>query len=59
MPLPRRLRDGVYCLRVTADPQDELHETDNSDNRSVKSFRLRGTSISAAPPRPCKLPPPR
>jgi hypothetical protein len=56
VPLPRRLRNGVYCLRITADPTDELHETDNTDNRSAKAFTLRGRSVSAAPPRPCRLP---
>ncbi len=56
VPLPRRLRDGVYCLRVTSDPQNELHETDNTDNRSAKSFRLKGRTVSAGPPRPCRLP---
>ena len=56
IPLPRRLRDGVYCLRVTVDPKDELHETDDTDNRSVKSFTLSGTKVSAGPPRPCRLP---
>jgi hypothetical protein len=54
--LPRRLRDGVYCLRVTVDPQDRLHETDDTDNRSVKSFTLHGRTVRAGPPRPCKLP---
>ncbi len=57
MRLPRRLANGVYCLRVTVDPKDQLRETDDTDNRSVKSFTLRRNSISSGPPRPCRLPP--
>lgn len=56
VPLPRRLRDGVYCLRVTVDPKNELHETDDADNRAVRSFTLNGQSVSAGPRRPCRLP---
>lgn len=56
VPLPRRLRNGVYCLRVTVDPPNQLHETDNGDNRAVKSFTLKGRTVSAGPPHPCLLP---
>ncbi len=54
--LPNRLRDGVYCLRITVDPLDQLRETDNADNRSAKAFQLRGNTVSLASTRPCLLP---
>ncbi len=56
LPLPNGLEDGVYCLRIAADPQGQLRETNDKDNRSAKSFRLQGNSVSNGPPRPCVLP---
>lgn len=32
-----------------------LHETDDTDNRAVKSFRLSGRTMGSGPPRPCRL----
>jgi hypothetical protein len=44
--LPRRMGDGLYCLRVRVDPQDQLLETEEKDNSSVRAFYLRGDRIS-------------
>lgn len=56
LPLANRLANGVYCLRITVDPRDQLRETANDDNRSAKAFQLRGNTVSAAPSQPCRLP---
>jgi hypothetical protein len=44
--LPRRMGDGLYCLRIKVDPQDQLLETDENDNSSVRAFFMRGDRIS-------------
>lgn len=44
--LPRRMGDGLYCLRIKVDPQDQLLETDEKDNSSVRAFFMRGDRIS-------------
>ena len=52
--LPRGLADGVYCLRVTVDPQDRLKEVGEANNRSVRALRLTGDSVRAVPGGPCR-----
>lgn len=44
--MPSRMRDGLYCLRITVDPQDQLVETRERDNSSVRAFSLRGDRIT-------------
>lgn len=44
--LPPRMRDGLYCLRIKVDPQDQLLETNERDNNSVRAFFMRGDRIS-------------
>ena len=53
MRLPDSLRNGVYCLRTTVDPRDELHETDDTDNTSIRAFALRGSRVPIRPTRLC------
>jgi hypothetical protein len=53
MRLPDRLPNGVYCLRTTVDPRDELRETDDSDNGSLRAFALRGSRVVSRPTRLC------
>lgn len=43
--LPRWAGDGLYCLRVTVDPRDELAETRNKNNSSLRAFSLRGDKV--------------
>ena len=52
--LPDRLRNGIYCLRTVVDPRDELLETDNTDNTSIRGLRLRGSSVSIRPSARCR-----
>jgi subtilase family serine protease len=44
--LPRRVGDGRYCLQTRVDPRDELRESDETDNSSMRAFRLRGDAVS-------------
>ncbi|HSE09818.1 MAG TPA: lysyl oxidase family protein, partial [Nocardioidaceae bacterium] len=43
--LPRRMGDGLYCLRIKVDPKDQLLETVDNDNSSLRAFYLRGDRI--------------
>lgn len=44
--LPPGMGDGLYCLRVTVDPKDQLLETRDRNNSSVRAFTLRGDKIT-------------
>jgi len=44
--LPRRLDNGRYCLQLRVDPQDQLRESDETNNTSVRAFRLRGDAVT-------------
>ncbi len=52
--LPRGLRSGLYCLRTTVDPLDQLRESDNTDNSSVRALRIRGERVSTRPTGRCR-----
>lgn len=43
--LPRPVGDGRYCLKIRVDPRDELRESDETDNSSVRAIRLAGDSV--------------
>lgn len=43
--LPRRLGDGLYCLEIKVDPRNELIETRDDDNASLRAFVMRGDKI--------------
>ena len=43
--LPDRMPNGRYCVRVDVDPFDQLKETDNTDNASVRAIRIRNRSV--------------
>ncbi len=45
MLLPKNATDGLYCLQITVDPQNMLHESDDDDNTSMRAFRLDGDRI--------------
>ena len=44
--LPPGLADGRYCLRLTADPRDQLTEADETNNSSAVVVRLAGRSVT-------------
>jgi len=52
--LPRGMRDGVYCLVTRADPQDQLVETDESNNARARPVRINGTRVSTPDIRACR-----
>lgn len=39
--LPRRLEDGVYCLETVVDPLDQLTETNNDNNSSIRALAIK------------------
>lgn len=52
--LPDGLPNGLYCLRTTVDPRDQLLESDDDNNHSVQSVRIRGDRVAAKPLRRCR-----
>lgn len=44
--LPARARDGLYCLRITVDPKNQLVESNDEDNTSMRAFTLKGDRIT-------------
>jgi Lysyl oxidase len=44
--LPRSARDGLYCLRIKVDPKNQLVESDDRDNTSMRAFSLHGDAIT-------------
>jgi hypothetical protein len=51
--LPRRMRDGLYCLNILVDPRNQLAETVEDDNTSVRAFYLLGDKIRYRKPGKC------
>jgi hypothetical protein len=45
MRLPTNARDGLYCLEIKVDPKNQLVESDDEDNTSMRAFYLRGTEV--------------
>ena len=45
MRLPPNARDGLYCLEIKVDPKNQLVESDDEDNTSMRAFYLRGTEV--------------
>jgi hypothetical protein len=43
--LPRWVGDGLYCLRIRVDPKNQLVETRDKNNSSVRAFSLRGDKV--------------
>ena len=54
LPLPRRLEDGVYCLETVVDPRNQLIESDDTNNSSVRAVAIRGTRAVPRPTRLCR-----
>ena len=51
--LPRAMPDGVYCLRVDADPLDILLESVEDDNAAVRAITITGREVGPATPESC------
>ncbi len=51
--LPARVRTGVLCLTIEVDPRNELRESNESNQHSVRSFRLHRSSVSPTKGQPC------
>lgn len=52
--LPRRLPNGLYCLRTVVDPLHKLIETDDANNSAVRAFSLKGERVRARPASRCR-----
>ncbi len=51
--LPPNARNGLYCLRIKVDPKNELLESNDRDNTSMRAFRLTGDRIAFRPVQRC------
>lgn len=54
--LPSRMREGLYCLHIEVDPQDQLRETKENDNTSMRAFYMKGDRISIRKSVRCRPP---
>jgi hypothetical protein len=58
LPLPPRVRSGVYCLSIKVDPKGLVYETDEDNNVSYRAFRIRGArSVVPYPNKVCERQP--
>lgn len=53
LPLPDGFADGLYCLRLAADPHGLLRESDEHDNASALAVRITGDQAVPRPSVPC------
>lgn len=51
--LPRDARDGLYCLRIRVDPKNQLVESNDRDNTSMRAFTMTGDQITFRRARRC------
>ena len=51
--LPNRMPNGRYCVRVVVDPLDQLVESDDTDNSSVRAIRIHNRSVVVIEQRFC------
>jgi hypothetical protein len=52
--LPDDLPNGLYCLETVVDPIDQLVETNNDNNSSVRALRIHGTKVVERPTARCR-----
>jgi hypothetical protein len=52
--LPDDLPNGLYCLETVVDPIDQLVETNNDNNSSVRALRIHGTKVVERPTALCR-----
>jgi hypothetical protein len=51
--LPSNARNGLYCLGIKVDPKNQLVESNDRDNTSMRAFRLQGDKITFRPAKRC------
>jgi hypothetical protein len=51
--LPQAAGNGLYCLQIKVDPRNQLLESDDGDNTSMRAFTLRGDRIAFQPASRC------
>ena len=49
LPLPKKLENGVYCLHTVVDPLDQLVESNNENNSSMRELAIRGNRVAQRP----------
>ena len=54
LPLPKKLEDGIYCLHTVVDPLDQLTETNNDNNSSMRELAIRGNRVVQRPNTHCR-----
>ena len=52
--LPSRVDREVVCLDLTADPDDLISETDETDNGTSVAIRVVGAEVRRASPARCR-----
>ena len=54
LPLPKKLENGIYCLRTVVDPLDQLVESNNDNNSSMRELAIRGNRAVQRPITHCR-----
>ncbi len=52
--LPKNLENGLYCLETVVDPINQLVETNDDNNSSVRALRIRGNRVLVRPTKRCR-----
>lgn len=52
--LPKNLEHGLYCLETIVDPIDQLAESDDANNSSVRALSIRGNRVEVRPTKRCR-----
>jgi hypothetical protein len=52
--LPKRMPNGRYCVKVRVDPLDQLLETNERDNASVRAIRIHYRQVKPIEARFCR-----
>ncbi len=52
--LPADLANGLYCLETVVDPIDQLLESDDDNNTSVRALRIRRNTVVKQPAARCR-----
>jgi lysyl oxidase len=52
--LPKHLKRGLYCLETVVDPLDQLLETDDDNNSSMRALVIRGDRVTPRETQLCR-----
>jgi hypothetical protein len=52
--LPKKLKNGLYCLETVVDPLDQLFESDNTNNSSVRALSIKGNGVTGRDRKLCR-----